>query len=75
MPTYIFKNTNDDEVFEKYMSMSELDSFKKQYPYLKQIPTIMNAVGGVGGVKLDNGFKDLLNNIKKNSYGSTMENY
>ena len=30
MPTYIFKNTKTDEVFEKQMRISELDQFKKE---------------------------------------------
>ena len=34
MPTYIFKNTKTDEVFEKQMRISELDQFKKENPDL-----------------------------------------
>ena len=39
MPTYIFKDTKTDEVFEKQMRISELDQFKKENPDLNQMPT------------------------------------
>ena len=39
MPTYIFKNTKTDEIFEKQMRISELDEFKKENPDLIQMPT------------------------------------
>ena len=39
MPTYIFKNTKTEEVFEQQMRISELDDFKKSNPDLVQMPT------------------------------------
>ena len=39
MPTYIFKNTKTDEIFEKQMRISELDEFKNENPDLIQMPT------------------------------------
>ena len=39
MPTYIFKNTKTEEVFEIQMRISELDTYKKEHPNLTQIPT------------------------------------
>ena len=39
MPTYIFKNTKTEEVFEQQMRISELDDFKKSNPDLIQVPT------------------------------------
>ena len=39
MPTYIFKNTKTDEVFEKQMRISELDQYKKENLDLIQMPT------------------------------------
>ena len=39
MPTYIFKNTKTDEIFEKLMRISELDKYKKDNPDLVQMPT------------------------------------
>jgi len=39
MPTYIFKNTKTDEIFEEQMRISELDEFKSKNPDLVQMPT------------------------------------
>ena len=39
MPTYIFKNTKTDEIFEQQMRISELDEFKSKNPDLVQMPT------------------------------------
>jgi len=39
MPTYIFKNTKTNEIFEQQMRISELDVFKKDNPDLVQMPT------------------------------------
>ena len=39
MPTYIFKNTKTNEVFEKQMRISELDQYKKENLDLIQMPT------------------------------------
>lgn len=75
MPTYIFRDKLTDKVFEKYMSMLELDDFKKQNPQFTQVPTVLNAVSMVGSIKVDGGFKDVMNRIRANNYGSTMEKY
>ena len=39
MPTYIFKNTKTQEVFEQQMRISELDEFKTNNPNLIQVTT------------------------------------
>ena len=39
MPTYIFKNTKTEEIFEQQMRISDLDNFKKNNPDLVQMPT------------------------------------
>ena len=39
MPTYIFKNTKTQEVFEQQMRISELDEFKTNNPNLIPVPT------------------------------------
>ena len=39
MPTYIFKNTKTEEVFEVQMRISELDAYKKKNSNLTQVPT------------------------------------
>ena len=39
MPTYIFKNTKTEEVFEVQMRISELDAYKEKNPNYTQVPT------------------------------------
>ena len=39
MPTYIFKNTKTEEVFEVQMRISELDVYKEKNPNYTQLPT------------------------------------
>lgn len=36
MPTYVFKNTETEEVEEHYMKIAELDEFKASNPQLVQ---------------------------------------
>jgi hypothetical protein len=74
MPTYVFKNTLTGAISEKYLAMSELDEYKEQNCHLQQMPTILNAVAGVGDIRMDNGFKDLMNKIGTVP-GSTMRKY
>ena len=48
MPTYRFENTETGEIFEKWMYMSDKETYLKENPNLKPlIPTQMN-VGEVG---------------------------
>jgi hypothetical protein len=37
MPTYTFKDENTGEVFDKFMKISELDTFREENPHLKNI--------------------------------------
>ena len=66
MPTYTFKNNETGEEFEEFMSMSNLDDYLKSNPHLT---TVINGapalVSGRGMGKPDNGFRDLLKDMKK----------
>ena len=73
MPTYKFKNTDTNEEFEQFMSISELDSFLKENSNITQLingaPLIHS---GRGMSKPDSGFRDVLKRIKdKHSQGVT----
>ena len=65
MPIYIFKNTKTNEVEEKFLSMSEREDYLKDNPDIQQVPTPINIVGGVGGIKTDNGFNEVLSKISE----------
>ena len=66
MPTYTFRNMNTGEEFDDFMSMSSLDEYLKTNPHLT---TVINGapalVSGRGMGKPDNGFRDLLKDMKK----------
>lgn len=73
MPTYKFYNEETKEEFEEFMTISALDEYLKQNPNITQLvngaPMISS---GRGMGKPDNGFRDLLKDIKrKNSRGIT----
>jgi hypothetical protein len=66
MPTYNFINNNTKEEFEDFMSISSLEKFLSENPHIVQLvngaPMI---VSGRGNSKPDNGFRDLLKDMKK----------
>lgn len=71
MPTYKFLNNETDQEFEEFMTISALDEYLKNNPNLTQLvngaPMISS---GRGMTKPENGFRDLLKDIKKkNSRG------
>lgn len=73
MPTYKFQNKETEEEFELFMSISELGEYLKENNNIKQLiggaPMISS---GRGMGKPDNGFRDILKEIKKkNSKGIT----
>ena len=61
MPNYQFRDKETGEETEVFMKISELDEFKENNPNLEQFlkggPMI---VSGWGGIKTDNGFKEVL---------------
>jgi len=66
MPTYDFENTKTGEVTTEMMSIAELDEFKKNNPHMKQLISKVNIVSGVmgmGKMKTDGGWKDMLSRI------------
>ena len=73
MPTYKFQNKETEEEFELFMSISELGEYLNENNNIKQLiggaPMISS---GRGMGKPDNGFRDILKEIKKkNSKGIT----
>jgi hypothetical protein len=71
MPTYRFLNNETGEEHEEFMSISALDDYLKDNPNLTQLvngaPMISS---GRGMTKPEDGFRDLLKDIKKrNSKG------
>lgn len=67
MPTYVFRNKETGEQFEKLMKIAELDTFRVDNPQLETIiqsPMICDPVR-VGARKMDSGFKEVLQKINE----------
>lgn len=69
MPTYVFRNTETDEIEEHFMKMAELDEFKEKNPNLVVQLQGMNMITDSKSTLTRAGgeWQDLLKNIKKNS--------
>jgi len=66
MATYTFRNKETNEVFNHSMRMSEYDSYMESNPTIERYYApgdAMNIVSGVGGIKTDNGFKEVLSKV------------
>jgi len=76
MPTYTFRNKETGEQFEQFMKISELDEYRKQNPHLESIitgaPMMMDPMRA-GVRKIDNGFKDVLQQIHSRTPGSKLD--
>ena len=75
MPTYVFRNKETGEQFEKIMKISELDTFRQQNP---QLETVIQSVAFGDPTKLtssrkfDTGFKEVLQRIHEKTPGSQL---
>lgn len=63
MPTYTFINTKTGHAWEERLSISEMEEYLKENPHIEQRHTALNIVSGVGGIKTDNGFKEVLQKV------------
>lgn len=64
MPTYAFRNIETDEIEEYSIRISEYDQFKLDNPHLERyINEAAGMIGGVDGIKTDQGFKEVLSKV------------
>ena len=66
MPTYRFVNNETGVEFEEFMTISALNDYVKENPHLTQLVNgapMISSGRGVG--KPDQGFRDLLKDMKK----------
>lgn len=80
MPTYKFLNNQTGEEFEEFMSISSMEEYLKNNPHITQLVNGAPLIhSGRGFGKPDQGFRDLLKDIKKkHSQGitkSTVNNF
>lgn len=69
MPTYKFRNNDTGEEWTEFMGISAADKYLEENPHIERLvngaPMIHSGRGLGGGLKVDNGFNDILKNIKK----------
>src|SRR5210317_1109812 len=66
MPTYDFEDTKTGKVWTDMMSIADKEAYLKKNKHIKQLITKINISGGVmgvGGLKTDGGWKDMLSRI------------
>jgi hypothetical protein len=68
MPTYRFVNEKGEE-FEEFMTISALDNFLKENTNLTQLVNGAPMISSGRGGKPDQGFRDLLKDMKKKHSG------
>jgi predicted nucleic acid-binding Zn ribbon protein len=74
MPTYLFRNTDTGEVFEKIMKISELDPYKETNPtHERYYDGVAPAFAGDHiTIKKDTGFKEVLQRVHEKTPGSQL---
>lgn len=77
MPTYTFRNTKTNEVFDKFMSLSARESYLQDNPELETVMSTPSVIAGTTsfGGRLPDGFKDILRNVKSKHPNSTGVNH
>jgi hypothetical protein len=73
MPTYEFIDTSNNEIFEKSMKISELDSYLAENPTHQRHHSSAPPLGDpvrLGIRKVDNGFKEVLHKISERAPGA-----
>jgi hypothetical protein len=64
MPIYTFKDRDTDDIVEFTLRISDYDNFLASNPNLERyIDNVPGLVSGVGGIKTDSGFKEVLSKI------------
>lgn len=69
MPIYSFRDKSTQETFDKMMSYSDKVNFLEENPHLESIITSAPGIGDpvrLGLRKPDQGFRDVLKNMKSN---------
>lgn len=65
MPTYTFRDSNTEEVFDKFLKMSEKDQYLLDNPHLQSLIGAPAMIDQTSTMKPDQGFRDVLREIHK----------
>ncbi|NDC22847.1 MAG: hypothetical protein EBZ49_01775 [Proteobacteria bacterium] len=75
MPNYKFLNTATGDVVEHSMRIAKYDEFLEMNPTLQRYYTIDDVpatISGTGGIKTDNGFREVLSKVAEAHPNSTL---
>lgn len=79
MPTYMFRNKQTDEQWEDFMGISECEKYLEDNPFIERLvngaPMICDPTRVGVHSKPDNGFRDVLRNIKSKHRGSNINTF
>ena len=71
MPTYLFRDRNTNEQWEEFMGISAADKYLEANPHIERMingfPMTSSSAMGASKTKPDDGFRDVLREIKKKS--------
>lgn len=73
MPLYDFRDKQTGEVVEKRISLSDYDQFVIDNPNLERYLGNQVLHWQEGGLKIDSGMSEVLQRIKSNNVGSTIQ--
>jgi hypothetical protein len=75
MPTYIFKDNDTGEVFERWMKIAEREEFLKDNPNLEPVLSAPQIISGTtNSMKVSDGFKETMSKIGDKFPGSNLDN-
>lgn len=63
MPTYTYKHKETEELVELIVPISKRDDLVKENPEYERLIESPMIVSGVGGIKTDGGFKEVLSKV------------
>ncbi len=67
MPVYTFQDKTTEEIWTYEMSIAEKEHFIKENSHIQQLLVSMNIVSGVGGIRTDDGFDEMLQKVAENN--------
>jgi len=76
MPTYIFRNMNTGEEFEKFMSISARDEYLRENPHLDSVIGPTSIVHETGtNLRVSDGFREVMSKIKSTYRVNSLKDY
>ena len=77
MPTYKFLNHQTGDIWTEFMSITAMEEFLEECPFVEQLVYGAPAIVSMTGTKpkIDDAFKDKLKEIKKRNPRNTINTY